>query len=132
MNNQLRLVLSPTWDDPAPMSATHIRQEQLWRAAWLLVLGRVEEEGPPFLPVSDERQAFRSYVAILTGRVRDQASPPVPVPALVASACWIQLRCAPPPGLISLYTQHVACWRATGLDDHAVLRRLCAMMQRSE
>ena len=95
--------------------------------------GRVEDESPPFLPVSDERLAFRSYVAIVTGALASTTPPrPTPVPALVASACWLQLRCAPPPGLIAVYTQHVACWRATGADDDTILRKLCAMMQRSE
>jgi hypothetical protein len=140
MRDHLRLVKSPEFSaqrsDAAPMSAVQVRHEQLWRAAWLLVAGRVEDEGPPFLPVSDEKQAFRSYVAIATntvergGRADDQGR--TQLPALVAAACWIQLRGPPPPGLIALYSQQVACWRGSGLDDQAILRRLCALLQRAD
>lgn len=126
MHRHLRLVVTDDLILPGPAAA---RAEQLWRAAWLCVAGRIEPEGPPLLPdaFDDDDALFGAWCGLLRQRLGDRATPPVK--ALVSSACWFSLGLPSPSSLVALLGGHVAAWRANGCADDVIVRRLAVMLQ---
>jgi hypothetical protein len=115
----------------ATLPAEQVRRAQLWRAAWLLVAGRLEEGAPPPLPEgTGERAVFACFVARATAAAGGRRKGVLP--ALVACASWMQLGVPAAAGLAGVFADNVREWRADNLDDDAILGRLRLMLQRSD
>lgn len=125
MHHPLRLIVTT---DPIVPTAAAVRAEQLWRAAWLCVAGRLELEGPPLLPDSvDEGTVFGAWVAHLRHRHGDRRTPSAR--ALISAACWYGLGLPAPAAMEPLLASHVRSLREAGVADDDIVRRLALLVQ---
>ncbi len=125
MHHPLRLIVSTAPVAPTPAS---IRAEQLWRAAWLCVAGRLElERAPPLAETVDETTVFMAWVAHLRHRLGDRHTPSTR--ALVSAACWWGLGLPAPAEMHPLLAAHVRALREAGLADDDIVRRLALLVQ---
>lgn len=126
MHHPLRLVVS---SEPIVPTAAAVRAEQLWRAAWLCVSGRLESERTPRHTDScNEGTVFSAWVSHLRHRLGDRRTPPVRALIIVASFGY-GLRWLPSRELHPLLADHVRSLRDAGLADDEMVRRLALLVQ---